>query len=444
MRLAFPCRISLLVAVIGSLCLLSGCGGPAATGAEEGAGADHVVAMQAKTQKLGEWVTLAGSTQPLPNHAAFVSNALEGRVLEVLPAGKDGKYPHEGDWVDKGHLIVTLDNAVAKANVNSAQAAVTDAAANVEALKNSAALAKRNLEAQKDLLNRAEPGVAMSSTAIVKSYQTLYDSAQQQVAAAKAKQKGAEAAVRVAEKNLSFYDLRATIAGYLSTVKASPGQTLPVGTEVAEVINLKEIDVLCYAPPSVVNHLRLGQTAEVVRSDTQRPPGTSGPTGKVVYIAVQAQSDSGSFAVKVRFPNDKMGLRADALVQVRIETQPAKDRLVIPDEALMDDTQPPGVIVAQFEIPPPDEDQPADEKKPAAGEKEEKAWIAHQYQAVVGVRDPEHHQVEILALHSTEKDEKPPPVKDAWFVISGWHGVKPGDKLEVEFKKPATEKKEPG
>ena len=40
------------------------------------------------------------------------------------------------------------------------------------------------------------------------------------------------------------------IAGRLGLIRVVPGQTLSPGTVVAEVIDLSEVDVLCFVPPS--------------------------------------------------------------------------------------------------------------------------------------------------------------------------------------------------
>jgi RND family efflux transporter MFP subunit len=425
--------------------LLTGCGGKASSDnvADEDSGAAHVVAMQARLVKYGQWVTLAGATQPLPNHTARVSNAVEGRVVEVLPADENGKRFAEGDWVKEGQLIARLDTQVAQAGRARAEADLKDAQAQIQTAHTAVQLATQNLNRLEALQRTEQPGRALVPPAQLQQGRGDLENARSQEKAPNAKEASARAALTAIEKQLAYYDLRAPIDGYLSTVQAMPGQMLAVGTPVADVMNLKEIDVLCYAPLSQVNLLRIGQLAQVLGSDTPSKAATKPAQGNVVYIAVQGQPDSGSFAVKVRFPNPVLALRANALVQVRIEVEPARERLAIPVSALIDDTRPPQVVVAQFEEKKEeDEEKPGAAKEPEkAPEQEKKVWVAHRFEAIVGARDRKTGMVEILALHGLDGKDEPPPPKDAWFVTSGWHGVKPGDKLEVEKVEPEKEKK---
>src|ERR1700686_4950736 len=74
---------------------------------------------------LQEWTDLLGTTQPLPEHAARVTTAVEGRVLSVLRSA-DGKTVSEGQWVKKGDVIVQLDDRIARANRDKAEAALDD------------------------------------------------------------------------------------------------------------------------------------------------------------------------------------------------------------------------------------------------------------------------------------------------------------------------------
>ncbi len=63
----------------------------------------------------------------------------------------------------------------------------------------------------------------------------------------------------------------------------------------------------------------------------------SSVVGKVAFIAVQSQPETGNVAVKVRFPNPDLRLRANVVVRVHVLTKPEKERLTIPEAALMED-----------------------------------------------------------------------------------------------------------
>src|SRR5262249_15477518 len=98
----------------------------------------------------------------------------------------------------------------------------------------------------------------------------------------------ARSKLKALEDQLQFYTLAAPIKGRLGRVAAVPGQTLAAGTAVAEVIDLEEIDVLCYVPPAVIGRLTLNQPARLkVGTNHSEAEATE---GRIVYIAVQAQA----------------------------------------------------------------------------------------------------------------------------------------------------------
>src|SRR5205085_1788902 len=71
------------------------------------------------------------------------------------------------------------------------------------------------------------------------------------------------------------------------------------------------------------------------------------PEGKVEFIADQAEADSGLLAVKVRFPNRDLKMRANGVARVRVLTKPGKACWTVPESALMEDQDPPAVVVVE-------------------------------------------------------------------------------------------------
>src|SRR4029079_17024992 len=149
-----------------------------------------------------------------------------------------------------------------------------------------------------------------------------------------ARQAAGQAKVKAMSEQIELSTLRAPIAGRLGLVQVVPGQSLAVGSAIAEVIDLEEVDVLSYVPPSTAARLAVGQPARV------RPAGEggteSGPSGKLIFVAVQAQPETGKHAVKLRFTNPEWKLRANAVVTLEVQTQSEKERLSVPEAALME------------------------------------------------------------------------------------------------------------
>src|SRR5262249_18520011 len=111
------------------------------------------------------------------------------------------------------------------------------------------------------------------------------------------------------EEQLKLYALRAPRKGRLGRVQVTIGQPRAVGAAVADVIDVSdEIDVLCFVSARVAARLaaRLADTS--LAAVEARVGGVEEQTdhdaaGRVVFLADQAEPDTGCFAVKVRFPN---------------------------------------------------------------------------------------------------------------------------------------------
>ncbi len=233
-----------------------------------------------------------------------------------------------------------------------------------------------------------------------------------------AREAAGQAKVKALTDQIELSTLRAPISGRLGMVQVAPGQSLAVGAAVAEVVDLEEIDVLCYVPPSTAARLALGQPARI------RPSGgggtENGPAGKIIFVAVQAQPETGNYAVKARFANADWMLRANAAVTLEVQTQAERERLSVPDAALQEDQDPPGVVVFR--------DLKVVKNKDG---KEEKQGKAKRLRAVLGVRDRAWRVAEVIRLEDPETKELV-PLKEALIIVEGGNGLHYGDLVKIQ------------
>jgi RND family efflux transporter MFP subunit len=447
LRHACSPRILLTGLLLAPLAL--GCNKPAAETKEEAKPAP-VKVDKVEEETYGQWTELLGTTLAPPNRAARVTAAVEGRVVTVLGDGKDTVA--EGERVPAGQVIARLDDHIVRANKARLEAQLRE----FEEQKKQSAIAVETAQIDADRYEKLSADAATRASVSpvdVKRARLALESAQSVQRGLVAKEQSAQADLRAAEAQLSLYTIQTPITGRLGLVQVQRGQTLTPGTLVTEVVDLDEIDALCYVPPEVTARLRLEQTAVIIATDSASRFKTSILIGEVVYIAAQASAETGNFAVKVRFrnqdfrhrlveealeyvagtpirlPDDDRALRANAVVRVYVMTEPAEERMSIPDEALMEDRSPPTVVAVQ-KITTRKNDEGKDEK---VGE-------AKVLQAVVGVRDRAGHHVEILALiDPTSKDKKPVPLiydgdnkKPLLVVTEGGHGLRDGDPVKIE------------
>jgi multidrug efflux system membrane fusion protein len=420
MRLHAAARVFLLSTVLA--CVSLGCRRVPPAAEEETAPPAPVKVVQAKREPLGAWVEFPGTTQPPPGRAARVTAAVEGRVADLLPPDKDGAVA-EGDNVAAGRVIARLDDRIARANLSKAEAAQKD----LEAQAKQAALAVELARVELQRLRNLQPdrgaaggqGLELVAQVTLRKAQLALDDAEAKQQAAEAKRASGDAERHGLATQLDLYTLRAPIAGRLGLLQVAAGQTLAVGAPVAEVVDLAQVDVLCHVPPSQVFQVAEGQPARIA-GDGSAPHEETPAEGKVVFVAAQAHPENGCFPLKARFPNPRRRWPANAVVHLRVGTEPEKERLVLPDAVLLPDREPPEVVVVV--------DVQTKEKEGQA----EKVGTARRLQAEVGVRDRESQRVEILRLVDPEKKAPVPAPAEALFVVEGAHGLESGDAVKVE------------
>jgi HlyD family secretion protein len=385
--------------------------------AEEEAPPAPVKVAAAQTVPLGEWTELLGTTQPLPQHAARITAAVEGRVVSILGDGR-GKAVAEGERVEAGQVIVQLDDRVARANRAKVDAGQKELDEQKKQAEYAVELALIQVQQLEELLKKGSSsgsGLLVSRVELDKARLALKEAESRQKAVA-ARQEAHHAELKALDEQLDLYALRAPITGRLGQVQVVTGQTLAVGAPVADVIDLEAIDLLCFVPPRTAARLALGQSA--------RPAGDQAtPAGKVVFLALQAQPDTGNLAVKVRFPNKDQHLRANMVQRVEVLTQQEKPRLALPWAALLEDRDPPEVVVVR------------DVKTETKEGKQEKLGKARKLRATLGVRDPGRQLVEIVSLEDPEKKEKVSP-EGTLFVVEGGYGLHDDDAVKLEEAEP--------
>jgi RND family efflux transporter MFP subunit len=369
---------------------------------------------------FGEWTELIGATQPLPGRAARITAPVEGHVLTILQDEK-GRPIAEGQTVTPGQLIARLDDRVARAQRDKLLASLDE----LVELRKQADLAQQLANLEVDRLTKLNPsGSSAVSLPLISKFEldkaklALQDAESRQRGVA-AKEKTLRSELRALEIQLEYYQLRAPIAGILGPIQIVPGQTLAIGAAVADVTDLAELDLVAFAAPRAAQKLAVNQDAWYAGADATA--AKNDPRGKVIFIAEQAQPDTGNLLVKVRFPNQDRRLRANQVTRAQVLTQPEKQRLTVPEAALMEDQEPPLVVVA---------DNVKMQKNPET-KKDEQVGEARKLVVHLGVRDRSRHVIEILGLEDP-KTNKDVPVEGTLFIVEGGHGLQDGDLLKVD------------
>jgi multidrug efflux pump subunit AcrA (membrane-fusion protein) len=397
----------------------------------------NVVAQPIVRTAIDETVEVLGTTQSLKRLTARVTTAMEGRVAAILPSdvevppsggaapaddgtspkspssafrppASDARPPYpkpavEGQLVDKKQVIVRLDDSLARAAVAKAQGALAEAQASLaaqtvpgpqqlqaaEAALASAKSAREAAEAQLKRLKDVEQLVGSSQladaqTAIQRARADEHAAAARlaelselpaarKSAELKAKVKAAEADLQAGQIQLELTRVRSPIVGRLGQISVYLGQSLPAGSPIATVTDLRQVEVQASVPAKHIQQVQVGQAATILWGDEAGPESLQ---GKVTFVGQDIEPGTGSFPVVVVADNPDERLKAGLHVQTRIIVRHVDKALAVPQSAVIDETDEPFVFVAVKEDEPKQEkgsEPPANGKSEKPAEKVEKA-----------------------------------------------------------------------
>jgi HlyD family secretion protein len=288
--------------------------------------------------------------------ASGTVEATEARLGFVVAGRLETVTAHEGDKVDSGTQLATLDRAEMQARLTQAKAQADAAAALLrqfergsrpeEIAQGEAALqaaTDRQSDATRDLerVRTLFEGGAVSREALDKA-QTAYDVAAsqvrqateqlsllrkgprvEQIEAQRAQEAQARAAQGAIEAALANMIITAPFPGVVSVRHREPGETVPLGAPVLTLSRTDDRWIRIYVPENRIGAVKLGAAATIT-CDTY--PGKT-YRGEVIFIATEAEFTPKSvqtseervklvYAVKVRIVEDpdydlKIGVPAD-------------------------------------------------------------------------------------------------------------------------------------
>lgn len=270
---------------------VSGCrkaANPAAGGGGGGGFAVRVVAVPAKEQPVVETVSLVGSV--VPNEMIDVKCEIDGPVKQI---GFD-----EGQRVEKGQLLVLLDES-------KLAASLAEADANMR-------LAKTSFERTADL------------------YRSKLIS-QQDYDQASATFSANEASVDLKRRMLSDARVVAPFSGIAGARQVSPGQVISRNTLITTLVDLDTVKVEVSVPERYLSQVQVGLG---VGFKVAAFPGETFK-GEVYFISPQLDAGTRTALVKARIANPGGRLRGGMFANLDLALELRKLALVIPEPAIM-------------------------------------------------------------------------------------------------------------
>jgi len=247
-----------------------------------------VEAASVKQEALVRSIVAVGSL--LANEKVMLQPEFEGKVVTI--------HFNEGQKVNKGDLLVTLDDSIYKAELNQAKARLRLRQANQKRI---------NSLRKKGLSNEQEQDQAVSELGVNQASRVL------------------------ARTRLDKMAIHAPFAGTIGLRSISEGDYLSRGQDMVTLINSNPIKLEFRIAEIYLSEVAIGQTVDV-RVDAFRGEAF---IGEVYAIAPEVDISGRSFMVRAQIPNDDSRLVPGLFAQVELVLERKENALMIPEAALM-------------------------------------------------------------------------------------------------------------
>ena len=241
-------------------------------------------------------------------HDVTVSAEGAGKVVEVRS--------DEGDPVERGDVIVRLDDELNALGVAQADAQVAMARANYRK-------AKRDLKRSEELFGTKD----ISESQI--------EMARLGVETAEAGLRSAEVALQMARRQLADTKVKSPISGKVAERYVDIGEMVSPGMPVATVIDLRRIRVEVTVSEEEIAQIEEGQRAYL----TVDAYPDERFEGKVSMVGLKADRQTRSFPVDIEVPdNTGEKLKSGMIARAEIEVKTYSDVLLILQDAILEGT----------------------------------------------------------------------------------------------------------
>ncbi|HMA73862.1 MAG TPA: efflux RND transporter periplasmic adaptor subunit [Xanthobacteraceae bacterium] len=257
-------------------------------------------------------VTAIGNVQSVAT--VMVRSRIDGEIAQV--------HFEEGQEVKEGDLLFTLDDRVARAQLQQSEA-------NLERDRSQLRRFQLEVARQTGLANR---GVAPA--------QKLEDVMTSQ-AVFEATVRASEAAVETARINLNYTTIRAPITGRTGSVAFKRGNiikavdTLPTALPMVTISQLRPIYVTFSVPERHLGDLRAALASGRLPVVVTIPGAPSDPiTGRLTFIDNQVDAATGTITLKATFANEDARLWPGQFVNVTVILGVQANALAVPSVAI--------------------------------------------------------------------------------------------------------------
>jgi len=267
----------------------------------------------AGTKEKAKLVALTPLTPTSFTHYIDLQGDVEAENMSYIsPRGQGGVvrelYVKQGQHVNKGQLLLKLDDAVQRQQVTGYQTQLTYAKDLYQRRKN---LWDQKIGTEVDLIN-AKNQVDMAETNL-----------------------------KLAQEQLDYTNVYADIAGTLNTFSIKVGEAFAPGSQAVQIVNTDNLKAVVQVPEIYQERVRVGTPVKIAFPGL----GNKEITGVVRVAGKVINTGNRAFQVEIHIPNDK-DIRANQVAIVKLQDYTASNVLTIPVNTLQSDEKGKYVMVA--------------------------------------------------------------------------------------------------
>ena len=222
----------------------------------------------------------------------------------------------EGQFVQAGQLMFSLDDRADRANLEKAQAQVERDRAQLADLE-------RQYKRSQELF--AQKYIAQSAV----------DTLRAQVDQARATLQSDLAAARASSVATSYTAIHAPMSGRVGGINVYPGSLVQPATSLTTVTQLDPITVAFTLPESSLPALLAAQKRGKVEVEALPGAGLAPVKGVLSFVDNTVDPNAGTIRVKAEFDNRETTLWPGQYVNTRVTVQTLKDAVVVPQNAII-------------------------------------------------------------------------------------------------------------
>ncbi len=281
---------------------------------------------------------------------------LRARVSGVL----DDKHFSDGDMVERGQLLFSIDDRDFKARLQEAKATLSKAQADYTRAK---------LD-----VDRYEP---LLKTQVIA--RQVYDNAVATMRAAQSAIENGKGAVKQAQLSLEYASIESPVSGKLGAAEVDIGDLITAGTTLLAEISTIDVSWVYFSvsEPQLLEYQRTHDSDSVDQEDGGegtkvkliRSDGSMYDQEGVINFSDRAlNSTTGTYRLRAEFPNPDGSLRPGMFARIQVATKSEDGVLAIPDKAV---TQ----LLNDFYVVVVEDDDVAKHVSVKVGPRQDGLWI---------------------------------------------------------------------